>query len=100
MVPIFLDSETFLFLGMTLGTIGKVLLGITVILVHSKMLSEHRIDRVVLKEMRREQVAASFGIIFIVLGFLCEIVFFDFVPYSACGFVSTEECARLQQLES
>ena len=100
MDTLFVDSEAFLFLGMTLGTIGKVLLGITVILVHSKMLSEHRIDRVVLKEMRREQIAASVGIFFIVVGFLCEIVFFDFVPYSECGFVSTAECARLQPLEN
>jgi uncharacterized membrane protein len=63
-----------LFWGITISMIGKVLLGVTVMMVHSKIVKEHHIDRKVLKEMRRERDIAFVGIIFIFGGYLLEIV--------------------------
>ena len=66
----------FLLLGITLGTIGKLVIGIAVLRVHIYILREHKIDTVVLKALKREQYITIFGLFLIVLGFLCEIYFY------------------------
>jgi MFS superfamily sulfate permease-like transporter len=63
-----------LFWGITISMIGKVLLGVTVMMVHWKVVKEHKIDRVVLKEMRRERNLAFLGILFILVGYYLELV--------------------------
>lgn len=63
-----------IFLGITLTTVGSVLLGIAVILVHGKVVKEHGIDGKVIKEMRRERNVAFVGILFIILGYLLEVL--------------------------
>lgn len=70
-----------LFLGITFGVVGKILLGITVMLVHHKIVTEHKIDKVVLSEMRRESRLALAGIIFIAVGYILEITHFGYVPF-------------------
>lgn len=62
-----------LFWGITLATTGKVLLGITVMMVHAKMVAENGIDGIVLKEIRRERNIAVLGILLIIVGYLLEI---------------------------
>lgn len=62
-----------LFWGITLATMGKVLLGITVMMVHAKMVAENGIDGVVLKEIRREKNVAILGVLLIIVGYLLEI---------------------------
>ena len=62
-----------LFLGITLATLGKVLLGITVMMVHSKMIKENGIDGKVLTEMKRERNVAILGIVLILAGYILEI---------------------------
>lgn len=69
-----------LFLGLTFGITGKVLLGIAVVMVHSRIVTEHRIDRVVITEMRKERNVAILGIVFMIIGYLLELVFFGFLP--------------------
>ena len=76
-----------LFWGLTFGVIGKVILGVTVMMVHWKIVKEHKIDRKVLKQMRRERNLALLGIFFIVVGYYLELVSFDFVSYPFCDFV-------------
>lgn len=98
-MDIFFNQELILFAGLTLSFLGKVLLGVTVIMVHWKIIQEHKIDGQVLKEMRRERNVAILGIILIALGYLFEITFFEFLPFSECGFVTPTECALLMQLE-
>jgi len=88
-----------LFWGLTIGTIGKVLLGITVISVHWKIVKEHKIDNKVLKEMRKERNVALLGIALVVTGYFFEIVFYGYTPYSECGFVARTECQELRTLE-
>lgn len=75
--------DTMLFWGLTLGIIGKVLLGATVIMVHSKITHEKRIDGLVLMEMKREKRIALLGIVLMLVGYLLELAFYDFL-----GFVS------------
>lgn len=68
-----------LFWGLTVGMIGKVLLGYTVISVHWKIVKEHKIDGAVLDEIRRERNIAIFGILLIVAGYLMEVSYFGFI---------------------
>lgn len=63
--------------GITLGTIGKLVLGIAVLRVHVYILREHKIDNVVLNALRREQYVTFFGLMLIVIGFLLEILFYN-----------------------
>lgn len=68
-----------LFWGLTLGLIGKVLLGVTVIMVHRKITHEKRIDGIVLMEMRREQVVAVVGVCLMLIGYILELLHFGFI---------------------
>tara|TARA_B100000900_G_C20256315_1_gene584110 strand:+ start:241 stop:465 length:225 start_codon:yes stop_codon:yes gene_type:complete len=72
-----------LFWGLTLGIIGKVLLGATVIMVHSKITHEKRIDGLVLMEMKREKRIALMGIVLMIIGYVLELVSYDLL-----GFIS------------
>jgi hypothetical protein len=71
---------TILFWGLTFGFLGKVLLAISVIMVHSKIVHEHKIDGAVIKEMRHEKNLAIGAIILVLLGYLMEVSFFGFIP--------------------
>ncbi|MAF59500.1 MAG: hypothetical protein QF858_02740 [Candidatus Pacebacteria bacterium] len=68
-----------LFWGLTLGVLGKVLLGFTVLSVHWKIVKEHKIGKVVLREIRRERNLAILGILFIVVGYLLELSFYEYI---------------------
>lgn len=59
--------------GFTLDVLGKVLLGVTVLLAHRRIVQEHRIDKEVLTEMRREQFLGLLGIVLIIIGFLLQL---------------------------
>ena len=59
--------------ALTLDFIGKVLLGITALLVHRRVRKEHGIDKRVLREMRLEQSIGFLAITFIVLGYLLHL---------------------------
>jgi hypothetical protein len=72
-----------------------VLLGITVMLVHWKIVKEHKIDRKVLKEMRREWNIAFLAIILIIIGYLLELMAFGIAPDILCNFILGQECAQM-----
>lgn len=59
--------------GFTLDVLGKVLLGVTVLLAHRRIVKEHRIDQEVLTEMKREQLLGLLGIVLIIVGFLLQL---------------------------
>ncbi len=65
-----------LLVGLTLGTLGKIILGIAVLRVHVHILKEHKIDMVVLKSMKTEQIVTIFGLCLIVIGYLLEVYFY------------------------
>ena len=74
-----------LFWGLTFGIIGKVLLGLTVIMVHNKITHEKRIDGLVLMEMKREQAVAFIGIALMIFGYTLELVHYELLN----GFVKS-----------
>ena len=74
-----------LFWGLTLGVVGKVLLGVTVMMVHGKIVKEHQIDKLVLREMRREWGLALIAIILILIGYALELIFYGFAPFYEAG---------------
>jgi hypothetical protein len=81
--------------GLTLGTIGKLVLGIAVLRVHVYILREHTIDNVVLRALKREQIVTVLGLFLIVLGYVLEIMFYSgTTEFLNC--VGTE-CAGLVQ---
>lgn len=63
--------------GLTVGTIGKLVLGIAVLRVHSGILKEHRIDGVVLQAIKKERLVTFLGLILIVMGFVLEVLFYS-----------------------
>ena len=65
-----------LLVGLTIGTLGKIILGIGVLRVHIHILREHKIDAVVLKSIKSEQLVTLLGLALIVLGYLLEVYFY------------------------
>lgn len=65
-----------LLLGLTVGTLGKLIVGIGVLRVHVHILHEHKIDAVVLKSLKIEQFVTLFGLALIVLGYILEVYFY------------------------
>jgi hypothetical protein len=63
--------------GITLGTIGKMILGIAVLRVHMHIRHEQTIDNVVIKAIKREEFVTVVALILIVLGFVFEILFYQ-----------------------
>lgn len=64
--------------GLTMGTVGKLVLGYAVLRVHVHILREHRIDNVVLIAIKREQLVTLIGLVLIVVGFFLEVYFYNF----------------------
>lgn len=60
------------FIGFTLDVIGKILLGLTVLLVHRRIVKEHRFDGEVLRQMRQEQLIGGIAIALIIAGFILQ----------------------------
>ena len=60
--------------GVVLEFIGTVLIGIAILRVHNRMELEHKIDRKVLKAIKREQWFTKLGLILISLGFIINII--------------------------
>lgn len=61
--------------GLTIDTLGKIMLGITVLKVHRHVLKEHKIDTEVLGAMRGEQTLGALGILFIIAGYILQLLF-------------------------
>jgi len=55
--------------------IGHLLIAYTVIMVHYRFWKEHRIDKKVFMEMRKERSIAIVGIIFLLVGYVTGMFF-------------------------
>ena len=88
-----------LFWGLTVSLIGKALLATGVIVAHSKIAHEHRIDNAVLKSFKREQMITALGILLIIIGYFMEIYFYGFTDMLTCatGSCGLEAAAILSQ---
>ena len=79
-----------LFWALTIGVIGKVLLAVGVLIAHTELAHERKIDQLVLKSFRLEHSLTIAGIILIVAGYGMEIYFYDFFSMLTCH---GEDCA-------
>ncbi len=79
-----------LFWGLTLGTLGKVLLAVGVIIAHSGIVKERKIDSEVLRGFRIEHTITVLGLILIIVGYFMEIYFYGYTPFLTC---TGEECS-------
>jgi len=60
-------------IGFTLDVIGKILIGVAVYFVHKRVMKEEKINKVVLREMKKEKRMVVIGIILIVIGYLMQL---------------------------
>ncbi len=60
---------------LTLDILGTIFIAYAALRVHHRVLAEHKVDEKVFKSMKREQNIGISGVIFIILGFLLEVVF-------------------------
>jgi len=65
-----------LLLPKLLNTVGTLLIAYAALRVHHRVLNDQKVDRSVLKEMRREQVAGIVGVLLIVISFLLDMILF------------------------
>lgn len=63
--------------GLTVGTVGKLILGIAVLRVHAGILREHHIDDIVLHAIKRERYVTLVGLLLIVIGYVLEVFFYS-----------------------
>lgn len=61
------------FIGFTLDVIGKIMVAYAAIMVHRRFWKAHKVDELVFKAMKREQIIGIIGIILIIIGFLLQI---------------------------
>jgi len=73
-----------LFWGLTIGTVGKVLVAGAVLKVHHVMAKEHRIDKRVIRSFMTEIIVTSIGIILIISGYLMEVWFYHSLDMLTC----------------
>ena len=57
----------------TIEFFGTMLIGISILRVHSRLETEHKIDKKVIRAIRREQWLTKVGLILIAFGFLLDI---------------------------
>tara|TARA_B100000745_G_C20013092_1_gene344252 strand:- start:32 stop:310 length:279 start_codon:yes stop_codon:yes gene_type:complete len=67
-----------LFWGLTISMIGKVLLAAGVIIAHTELAHEKRIDQEVIKSFRVEFILTITGLLLIIGGYFMEIYFYGF----------------------
>jgi hypothetical protein len=60
-------------IGFVIHTIGELLVALTVLRVHGRVMHDKKVDRPVLKEMRFEQRLGIAGAILIFIGFLFQL---------------------------
>ena len=59
-------------IGFVLTTMGEILLGAMVLIIHLHILKEHRIDADVLRQMKQEQFLGILAIVSIMIGFVLQ----------------------------
>lgn len=67
-----------LFWGLTVSVLGKVLLASGVLIAHTELAHEKRVDNLVLKSFKLERVLTVAGILLIVGGYFMEVYFYGF----------------------
>lgn len=61
-------------IGLSVRTLGELLIGYTAIRVHWRFWKEHSVDEKVFSEMKGEQTVGIIGIALLLLGFALELI--------------------------
>ncbi|MFN3188628.1 MAG: hypothetical protein ACK42D_03775 [Candidatus Paceibacteria bacterium] len=75
----------FLFWGLTIGVIGKILVAVGILRVHYVMAMEKSIDEIVIRSFRFEKLLTYIGIILIVAGYVLELYYYGDSNLLTCG---------------
>lgn len=67
-----------LFWGLTIGMVGKVFLASGVLIAHTEIAHEKKIDSLVLKSFRLERILTIVGLVLIITGYAMEVSFYGF----------------------
>lgn len=67
-----------LFWGLTISMIGKVMLASGVLIAHSELAHERKVDQLVIKSFRLERILTVAGLLLIIGGYFMEIYFYGF----------------------
>jgi hypothetical protein len=73
-----------LFWGLTLGTIGKILIAVAVLIAHGALAQEGKVDKLVLRSFKLEHAITIIGIILVLLGYYMEVHFYGYTPFLTC----------------
>lgn len=60
--------------GEGLRVVGEILIGVSVLLVHRRMMQDQKIDKGVIRDIRKEQMVGILGITCIVVGYLIALL--------------------------
>ena len=60
-------------IGFTLDVIGKILIGVAVYFVHKRIMKEEKIDKAVIREMKKEKKIVFLGVILIIIGYFMQL---------------------------
>jgi len=64
-------------LAATLDIIGKIMVSYTVLIVHRRMMTEHKFDVIVENEIKHEQVVGVLGIVLMVAGYVVKMLMYN-----------------------
>lgn len=78
------NGMNLLFWALTIGVIGKVMLAAGVLIAHTELAHEKRVDRKVLESFHLERTLTITGILLIVAGYFMEVYFYDFISMLTC----------------
>ena len=73
-----------LFWGLTVGTIGKIMVAIGILRVHDIMAQEQKIDDRVIRSFSVEKTVTAVGLLLILAGYLLEVYFYGLTPLLSC----------------
>lgn len=67
-----------LFWGLTISVVGKILVAVGVLIAHSELAHEKRIDSLVIESFKLERFLTILGVALIVFGYVLEVYFYGF----------------------
>lgn len=69
------------FVGLLLEIGGNFMLVLSIVMVHSKIQREHKIDRAVLREMSRENVVVVCALAMLAVGYMLQLMHFGYITW-------------------
>lgn len=74
-------------IGLTLSTIGKIMVVLAVLHIHATLVHEHRVDKRVILSYRQERVITWIGLVLIVIGYVLELRYYMVYVFHFSGYL-------------